>query len=87
MLRIDVALSDGQGPVNEDAIGHHGNAAWVIDGATGIGPSILDAPSDAAWLAQTANRLLAEALAVRVVELAPHGMRPDDGQRLDADQF
>lgn len=63
MLRIDVALSDGQGPVNEDAIGHHGNAAWVIDGATGIGPSILDAPSDAAWLAQTANRLLAEALA------------------------
>ncbi|PVE52025.1 hypothetical protein DC429_17010 [Arthrobacter sp. TPD3018] len=63
MLRIDVALSDGQGYANEDAIGHHGNAAWVIDGATGIGPSILDAPSDAAWLAQTASRLLVEALA------------------------
>ncbi|WP_454280400.1 protein phosphatase 2C domain-containing protein [Sphingomonas sp. Marseille-Q8236] len=63
MLRIDVALSDGPGHVNEDAIGHYGNAAWVIDGATGIGPSVLDAPSDAAWLAQTANRLIADALA------------------------
>ncbi|MFE8583693.1 hypothetical protein ACFX59_06245 [Sphingomonas sp. NCPPB 2930] len=63
MLRIDVALSDAGSMVNEDAIGHFGDAAWVIDGATGIGPSLLDAPSDAAWLAQTANRLIADALA------------------------
>ncbi|WP_267433117.1 protein phosphatase 2C domain-containing protein [Sphingomonas sp. GM_Shp_1] len=63
MLRIDVALSDGGSMVNEDAIGHYGDAAWVIDGATGVGPSLLDAPSDAAWFAHTANRLIADALA------------------------
>ncbi|WP_294238610.1 protein phosphatase 2C domain-containing protein [uncultured Sphingomonas sp.] len=63
MLRIDVALSDAGGMVNEDAVGHFGDAAWVIDGATGVGSALLDAPSDAAWLAQTANRLIAEALA------------------------
>lgn len=63
MLKIETAVSDGQGSVNEDAVGHHGNAAWVIDGATGIGASLLDAPSDASWLAQTASRLLGEVLA------------------------
>ncbi|KMS56658.1 hypothetical protein V474_15465 [Novosphingobium barchaimii LL02] len=62
MLKIETAVSDGQGSVNEDAVGHHGNAAWVIDGATGIGASLLDAPSDASWLAQTASRLLGEVL-------------------------
>ncbi|EJL34995.1 protein phosphatase 2C domain-containing protein [Novosphingobium sp. AP12] len=63
MLKIDIAASDGQGDVNEDAVGHHGNAAWVIDGATGIGGALLEEPSDAAWLARTANRLMAEVLA------------------------
>lgn len=63
MLHIDVAATDGQGKVNDDVVGHQGNAAWVIDGATGIGPSLLDEPSDAAWLARTASTLLAQALA------------------------
>lgn len=63
MLTINIAASDGPGEVNEDAVGHCGNAAWVIDGATGIGDALLEAPSDAAWLARTANRLLAEVLA------------------------
>ena len=71
MLKIDVAICDGPGAVpgavprsvNEDAIGYHGNAAWVIDGATGIGGALLEAPSDAAWLAQTASRLIGDALA------------------------
>jgi len=67
MLKIEISVSDGQGSVNEDAVGHYGNAAWVIDGATGIGPSLLDASegadSDAAWLARTASRLIGEVLA------------------------
>lgn len=51
MLKINLAATDSQAPVNEDVVGHHGNAAWVIDGATGIGAALLDAPSDASWLA------------------------------------
>lgn len=62
MLRIEIAATDHQGAVNEDVVGHCGNAAWVIDGATGIGASLLEEPSDAAWLAQTASRLLADVL-------------------------
>ena len=62
MLRIEIAATDHQGAVNEDVVGHCGNAAWVIDGATGIGASLLEEPSDAAWLAQTASRFLADVL-------------------------
>jgi hypothetical protein len=79
MLRIEIAASDGQSSVNEDCVGHHGDAAWVIDGATGIGPRLLDAPSDAFWLAQVANALLAEGLAenpdIPTVELLRQVMR------------
>ncbi|WP_334181325.1 hypothetical protein [Novosphingobium sp.] len=63
MLRIEIAASDGQGEVNEDRVGHQGDAAWVIDGATGLGTALLDAPSDAAWLAGTANDFLMQILA------------------------
>jgi hypothetical protein len=62
MLRIEIAATDHQGAVNEDVVGHCGDAAWVIDGATGIGASLLEEPSDAAWLAQTASRFLADVL-------------------------
>ena len=62
MLRIDVVASAGQSRVNEDVVGYQGDAAWVIDGATGVGASLLDAPSDAAWFAQTASRTLADVL-------------------------
>lgn len=55
MLKVHVAATDSRAPVNEDVVGHHGDAAWVIDGATGIGASLLDAPSDASWLARTAD--------------------------------
>jgi len=54
---------------NEDAFGHGGNAALVIDGATPLGDSLMPGPSDAAWIAQFgARRLMAH-------------LKDDDGAR------
>jgi hypothetical protein len=58
---------DRQKP-NDDAFGAAGNRVWVIDGATGLGSSLLPGRSDAAWLAQTANRLLHTHAAMRDTE-------------------
>ncbi|MXP26581.1 hypothetical protein GRI39_11095 [Altererythrobacter indicus] len=58
MLKIVLAASDGPGEINEDKVGFCGNAAWVIDGATGVGAGLLPEPSDAAWLAQAASDAL-----------------------------
>lgn len=58
-------------PVNDDAIGHTASAAWVLDGATSLGPGLLDAQSDARWLAQSANNHLQ-----RLLEAQP-GMPTD----------
>jgi serine/threonine protein phosphatase PrpC len=45
---------------NEDAFGHKGEAALVMDGATMLGDGLMPGPSDAAWIAQFgARRLLA----------------------------
>jgi len=45
---------------NEDAWGHDGNAAVVLDGATMLGDGLMPGPSDAAWIAQFgARRILA----------------------------
>src|SRR5438067_64923 len=45
---------------NEDAFGHAGNAALVMDGATPLGDGLMPGPSDAAWIAQFgARRILA----------------------------
>jgi len=45
---------------NEDAFGHGGDAAVVIDGATPLGDGLMPGPSDAAWIAQFgARRLMA----------------------------
>src|SRR5581483_7934689 len=45
---------------NEDAFGHDGGAALVLDGATPLGPSLIPGASDAAWIAQFgARRLMA----------------------------
>jgi len=62
MLTVNVAATDSQSSVNEDVVGYHGNAAWVIDGATGIGPALLEAPSDAAWLARTIDASFRQSL-------------------------
>lgn len=63
MFHILDAISDpgSTNKPNEDAFGHAHAHAWVIDGATGVADSeLLDAPSDAHWLAQTASSLFAE---------------------------
>ncbi len=45
---------------NDDAFAHFERAAVVLDGATGLGESLLPGDSDAAWLARFgANRLMA----------------------------
>ena len=74
-LRVDDIASLPSGSVNDDRIGHAGNIAWVIDGAT----DLVDAPlvgevSDAAWLAETIDHWLrrnAFGLPDNIVELVP----------------
>ena len=56
MLEINAALSDPGSGCNEDRVGHSFDTMWVIDGATGTGDRLTDTPSDAAWLAETADR-------------------------------
>ena len=41
---------------NEDALGHDGRAALVMDGATMLGDGLMPGPSDAAWIAQFGTR-------------------------------
>ncbi len=58
MLRVTGSWSQGSGAVNEDVVGHCEGAAWVIDGATGLGANLIAGPSDAAWIATCADREL-----------------------------
>lgn len=54
----DIA-SDSGGDHNEDRVGQHGAAAWIIDGATDVLEArILPGPSDAAWFADALNLAL-----------------------------
>ena len=53
LREIDRISTPGKiGRPNEDALGFEPRLAVVLDGATGLGSKLLDAPSDAAWLAQ-----------------------------------
>lgn len=63
MLRLDCEACVPGGAVNEDVVGHTADAAWVIDGATGVGAALLEEPSDAAWLARRADRAIRSLLA------------------------
>jgi Protein phosphatase 2C len=49
-----VSLAGDRSKPNEDAIGSNGHMAFVIDGATDLGPPLMPGDSDAAWLARTA---------------------------------
>jgi hypothetical protein len=59
-LAASLSLPGDPAKANEDAFGHGGNEAVVIDGATPLGDSLMPGPSDAAWIAQFgARRLMA----------------------------
>lgn len=63
-LAIRAARSEpGDGLVNEDVVGAGAGAAWVIDGATGLGEPLLPGVSDAAWFARSLDTALRDALA------------------------
>ena len=47
---------------NEDLFDHNEQAAWIFDGASGIGPkTIADAPTDPYWLVHTLNKEIGRA--------------------------
>lgn len=50
-MRIVSQGSDRGGIYNEDALGASGDAVWLLDGATSLGPSRMAGTSDAAWFA------------------------------------
>jgi hypothetical protein len=53
-----LSIAGDRAKVNDDTFGTAGNRVWALDGATGLGGTLLPGQSDAAWLARTANRLL-----------------------------
>jgi hypothetical protein len=64
-LEILDSISDPAKPgaENDDRVGWNASAAFVIDGATGLGDPVMAPPaSDAAWLAEHARRFLEENL-------------------------
>ncbi|TWB24403.1 protein phosphatase 2C-like protein [Nitrospirillum amazonense] len=58
-MQVCALISDAGGTApNEDAAGHHGDWAWVIDGATGVSGATIDGLSDAAWFARAVDQAL-----------------------------
>jgi len=65
-LHVIDSLTDAGHPgrINEDAQGWNASAAFVLDGATTLGPSVAPPPlTDAAWLATSVSARLRENLA------------------------
>ncbi len=60
-MRIVSQGSDRGGVYNEDALGAAGDAVWLLDGATSLGPSRMAETSDAAWFAHFVSDRLAYA--------------------------
>lgn len=60
-MKIVAQGTDRGGVFNEDALGASADAAWVIDGATSLGPSRMTGTSDAAWFAHEVSGRLGEA--------------------------
>ena len=58
-IHIIDEVCEPSGKVNEDIAGSTNTAAWVIDGATGLGDEpLLPGASDAAWLVQRVDAFL-----------------------------
>jgi serine/threonine protein phosphatase PrpC len=61
-LNILDSVCEPAAVTNEDHFDHNAQAAWVFDGASGIGPkTIATSPSDPHWLVQTVNAELKKA--------------------------
>ncbi len=57
-MAINIAASvsiKGDGAENEDLFGCEGVRAWVLDGATGLGPSVIGGGTDARWFVDVIN--------------------------------
>lgn len=61
-IELLLAETRSAGEVNEDVVGSCDGAAWVIDGATGVGGRLLESPSDAHWFAHRVDEELRRAL-------------------------
>jgi hypothetical protein len=80
---LQAAMSQAGAPdrANEDAWGHCENAAWVVDGATGVEEHrVCPGPTDAAWFAGEMSRQLAAVVkdcesVVSAIELALQRVR------------
>lgn len=67
VVRDQISAPGSPDRPNEDALGQTDNVVWVIDGATGLGDNpLLEAPSDAAWLADAMGRAFLEVAATGV---------------------
>lgn len=64
MFNVQLAETRAAGAINEDVVGHAGSAAWVIDGASGVGDNLVSAESDAQWFAQRVDAELRRLLAL-----------------------
>jgi hypothetical protein len=62
MFDILLAETRSGAAVNEDIVGYTGSAAWVIDGASGVGENLLPAASDAQWFAHRVDADLRDVL-------------------------
>jgi hypothetical protein len=59
LLHVTGQVCEPSGKVNEDIAGSTKTAAWVMDGATGLGDEkLLPGESDAAWLVQRVDAFL-----------------------------
>src|SRR5256885_13883250 len=59
LLHVTGKVCEPSGKVNEDIAGSTKTAAWVMDGATGLGDEkLLPGESDAAWLVQRVDAFL-----------------------------
>jgi hypothetical protein len=59
-----VTLAGNRARPNDDRWGMSGRRAWVIDGATGLGETIMPGGSDAAWIAQRASEAMTRHAAI-----------------------
>jgi serine/threonine protein phosphatase PrpC len=58
-LRISDAATQPSGAVNEDGWIGFADQVWVLDGASGLAARpVTDGPTDAAWLVETARRVI-----------------------------